>query len=214
MSVASVAQLLLEQGGGGGGLVDDITAGDGIDVNEVSTGVFEISNTGVLEITAGAGIDINETTAGVFQIVNTASAPTQSTFSIGATTALSPVNTLFQIITAANNVIPPAGLYIVTIFFILESYNAGGASSVGIGNVELEFYYFVNSGAINYIYPTITAGGQSLVFIQGQTVVECDGVGYFGCQGKVLTFTGDATQSAVRAPFATFPPNITFTKIA
>jgi hypothetical protein len=97
MSVASVAQLLLEQSGGGG-LVEDITAGDGIDVNEVSTGVFEISNigvvsitagigsginvdastgdinisnTGVLEITAGAGIDINETSAGVFEIVNT-----------------------------------------------------------------------------------------------------------------------------------------------
>jgi hypothetical protein len=212
MSVASVAQLLLEQSSGGG-QVDEITAGDGIGVDEVTTGVFEITNTGVLEITAGDGIDITETSAGVFEIVNTASAPTQSTFSIGATTALSPVNTLFQVITAANNVVPPAGLYIVTIFFILESYNAAGASSAGIGNIELEFYYFVNGGAINYIYPTITAGGQSQIFIQGQTVVECNGVGYFGCQGTVLTFTGNATQSAVRAPFATFPPNITFTKI-
>jgi len=70
MSVASVAQLLLEQGGGGGGLVDDITAGDGIDVNEISTGVFEISNIGVVSITAGDGINVDAST-GDINISNT-----------------------------------------------------------------------------------------------------------------------------------------------
>jgi hypothetical protein len=83
---------------GGGGGVSDVTAGVGILVNETSTGVFEItndgivsaaggdgietvydpdtgdltiSNLGVLTVSAGAGIDINETSKGNFEIINT-----------------------------------------------------------------------------------------------------------------------------------------------
>jgi len=213
MSVASVAELLLEQGGGGS--VQDIVEGTGIIVNEYANGVFEIVNDGVLSVSAGTGITITEPTAGNFQITNTASAPTVSTFSIGATTPLTPVNTEFQIITSVDGVIPPAGLYIVTIFFIFGSYNPAGATAPGFGEIELEFYYFKNGSAINYIYPTVTAVNKELLFVQGSTVVECDGVSYFGAQGKCVSFstTGTATQVAVRAPFAGFPPNITFTKI-
>jgi hypothetical protein len=71
MSVASVAQLLLEQSsGGGGGGVDNITAGAGITVDEVFTGTFEITNDGVLGITAGAGITVDEVSTGNFEITS------------------------------------------------------------------------------------------------------------------------------------------------
>ena len=43
---------------GGGGGVEDIIGGDGIDAEETSTGVFTITNTGVLNLTAGSNITI------------------------------------------------------------------------------------------------------------------------------------------------------------
>jgi hypothetical protein len=56
---------------GGGGAVDDITEGSGISVDEVSTGVFEITNTGVLSIADGTNITITEDTPGNFTINST-----------------------------------------------------------------------------------------------------------------------------------------------
>jgi hypothetical protein len=59
MSVASVAQLLQEQGGGsGGGSVNDIIAGEGITITVNSFGDYTVDNDGVLDLTAGAGISI------------------------------------------------------------------------------------------------------------------------------------------------------------
>ena len=46
---------------GGGGGVDDIVGGDGIDAEETSTGVFTITNTGVLALTEGSNITITGT---------------------------------------------------------------------------------------------------------------------------------------------------------
>ena len=46
---------------GGGGGVEDILGGDGIDSEETSTGVFTITNTGVLALTEGSNITITGT---------------------------------------------------------------------------------------------------------------------------------------------------------
>lgn len=62
MSVASVSQLLQEQGGGGGGgSVNDIIAGEGIIVTSDSFGDYTVDNDGVIELTAGAGISVTGT---------------------------------------------------------------------------------------------------------------------------------------------------------
>ena len=69
MSVASVAQLLQEQGGGGGGSVNDVIGGTGISVTADSFGDYTVNNDGVLDLTAGSGIEITET-AGNYTITN------------------------------------------------------------------------------------------------------------------------------------------------
>ena len=69
MSVASVAQLLQEQGGSGGGSVNDVIGGTGISVTANSFGDYTINNDGVLDLTAGSGIEITET-AGNYTITN------------------------------------------------------------------------------------------------------------------------------------------------
>ncbi|MDB4353088.1 hypothetical protein OAA60_06630 [Porticoccaceae bacterium] len=70
MSVASVAQLLQEQGGGGGGSVNDVIGGTGITVTFDTFGDYTVDNDGVLDLTAGSGIEITET-AGNYTITNT-----------------------------------------------------------------------------------------------------------------------------------------------
>jgi len=61
MSVASVAQLLQEQGGGGGGSVNDVIGGTGITVTSDSFGDYTVDNDGILDLTAGSGISITGT---------------------------------------------------------------------------------------------------------------------------------------------------------
>lgn len=194
----------------------NVTAGTGIDVTETSTGVFEITNTGVINITAGNGIDVAETSAGIFEITNTGGGlqPTQSFFSIADSTPKAAVNTEFQIITQADDIIPPAGLYIMDICFLFESYNASDALAAGIGSVNLQFYSYLNGTTKNLLYPTSAGGGQDQVIVQGSVVVECDGISFLGVQAKCLEFTGSATQIAVRKPFGGLAPNLVFTKIA
>jgi hypothetical protein len=59
MSVASVAQLLQNQGGGGGGGgVDDIVDGLGITVVDDGSGTFTIENDGIVTATPGVGITL------------------------------------------------------------------------------------------------------------------------------------------------------------
>ena len=60
MSVASVAQLLQEQGGGGGS-VNDVLGGTGITVTDDSSGDYTVTNDGVLQLTAGTNITITGT---------------------------------------------------------------------------------------------------------------------------------------------------------
>lgn len=48
-------------GGGGGGGVDNIIGSDGIDAEQTSTGVFTITNTGILTLTEGTNITITGT---------------------------------------------------------------------------------------------------------------------------------------------------------
>lgn len=241
MSVASVAQLLLEQSGGGGGGVQDVVGGDGIIVDEFADQVFQVSNNGVLsvaagsgisidkasgdveitndgvlQITAGNGIDIQETSAGVFEITNIGGGfqPVQTVFSIAANTALTPVNTEFQIITQADNVIPTAGLYIVDCFFTFSAYDATGTETAGIESLELQVYYSTGGVVKSIIYPTVYGGGKDQIAVSGSAVVECSGTTFFGAQAKCLGFTGTATQIACRKPFSSYPPNFTFTQIA
>jgi len=57
MSVASVAQLLQEQGGGSN--VKDIIPGIGIDIVDQGGGTFRVDNLGIVSATAGTGIDVN-----------------------------------------------------------------------------------------------------------------------------------------------------------
>jgi len=61
MSVASVAQLLQEQGGSGGGSVNDVIGGTGITVTADSFGDYTVDNDGVLELTGGTNITITGT---------------------------------------------------------------------------------------------------------------------------------------------------------
>jgi hypothetical protein len=61
MSVASVSQLLQEQGGGGGGSVNDVLGGTGITVTADSFGDYTVDNDGVLELTPGTNITITGT---------------------------------------------------------------------------------------------------------------------------------------------------------
>jgi hypothetical protein len=141
------------------------------------------------------------------------STPTQSFFSLTNNTALSPVNVEFQIITQANNVILPAGLYIVNISFVFQSFNAGGGPAPSIGSVNLQFYSNLNGVIDSLLNPTSTGGNQSLLEVCGSVVFKSDGVAFLGVQAKCLEFSGAATQILVRSPYGGFPPNLTFTKI-
>lgn len=228
--------------GGGGGGISGVTAGIGITASN-NDGIVTISNTGVLGITAGTNISISDTdgvvtinstnnsgvtslTAGDgISLSATTGAVKISSSTLGLTqvvkinqisvTGYAPVKVpLYFIDQTLNSVnIPSAGTYLCQWSINIDSYNASGVSTAGLGEgfVLLDCFE-THTAEIDRQYFSLVNSPQTYLLIKGSSVFTTTAGGYVTAAVYMYSFSGTATQITLKQD--SFQPTILIYKIA